>query len=67
MGHHLVSIIGRVTSLAGVTHAFVVMAKQTLLNAIMMVEIVAPSSYHMDRKGNMNKLTLNKKIIVVHI
>ena len=42
-----------------------VMVKQTLLNVIMMVEIVAPSFYHMDRKGNMYELTLNKKIIVV--
>ena len=42
-----------------------VMVKQTLLNAIMMVEIVAPSFYHMDRKGNMIDLTLNKKIILV--
>ena len=38
-----------------------VMVKQTLLNVIMMVEIVAPSFYHMDRKGNMYELTLNKK------
>ena len=36
-----------------------------LQNAIMMVEIVAPSFYHMDRKGNMIDLTLNKKIILV--
>ena len=38
-----------------------VMVKQTLLNVIMMVEIVAPSFYQMDRKGNMYELTLNKK------
>ena len=30
----------------------------------MMVEIVAPSFYHMDRKGNMYELTLNKKYMV---
>ena len=54
------------TCLAGVNHAFVGDgAKQTLLNVIMMVEIVAPSFYHMDRKWNMYELTLNKKIIVV--